>query len=203
MKANLTLNLDHFRFPFLKQKWSNDFDLSYKDALYNFNFRFRCILQQHFVVFISWSILNCFSSLIVLLIYSKNAYYFWLMNGAWGIFNFGFAIILFYHTLYQKNIKKSPYKSLQVQNHVTQMLFLNCGIDLAHILLGFCLREHSLNSNVSNSELFFGFGWAIVVQGFFLLTQDILFLYLHHRNFRKAKPIFETLLDNENKAFLK
>jgi hypothetical protein len=37
----------------------------------------------------------------------------------------------------------------------------------------------------------------VVVQGIFLLGQDIAFFRLHRRNFRKAQPFLENLLEGK------
>lgn len=77
------------------------------------------------------------------------------------------------------------------------MMFLNIGIDAAYIFVGFWLRKHSFICNISYSDMWLGFGWAIIVQGLFLLIQDITFFRLHRRNFRKAQPFLEALLKNK------
>jgi len=74
------------------------------------------------------------------------------------------------------------------------MLFLNIGIDTAYIFTGCWVREHSFACDVAHPELWLGFGWAVIVQGIFLLGQDIVFFRLHRRNFRKARPLLEKLL---------
>lgn len=43
-------------------------------------------------------------------------------------------------------------------------------------------------------DMWLGFGWAVVVQGAFLLAQDIGVYRLHRRNFRRAQPFLEALL---------
>jgi hypothetical protein len=161
--------------------------------LNTFDNRFQLILHQHLTVLALWSILNCVCGLIGLFILKGSIYYFLMMNGIWGVVNFAFAIGFFYHTLYKKLRKNSWYERLVVQSHVEQMLFLNTGIDVAYVFVGFWLREHSFICNVSYPDLWLGFGWAIVMQGLFLLIQDMMFFYLHHRNFRKAQPFLDTL----------
>lgn len=171
------------------------FDLPNDDELSDFDNCFQFILRKHLTVFVCWSILNCVGGVIALCILKGSAYYFWIMSGIWGVINFAIAIAFFYHTLYRKHPKSSAYKRLMVQSHVEQMMFLNNGIDVAYVFVGFCLREHSFICDISYPDLWLGFGWAIVMQGLFLLVQDIMFLYLHRRNFRKAQPSLEKLLE--------
>jgi hypothetical protein len=169
-------------------------DLPYDDELLNFENRFRIILRKHLTVLAFWSILNSVGGLIALFIIKGSTHYFWMMSGIWGVINFTFAIGFFYHTLYRKLPKGSSYEHLKVQYHVERMMFLNSGIDVASIFVGFGLREHSFVCDVSYPDLWLGFGWAIVIQGLFLLVQDLIFLCLYRRNFRKAQPFLETLL---------
>jgi hypothetical protein len=177
-------------------------DLPHNDELSDFDNRLRNILRRHLIVLSCWSILNGAVGLIALFILRGSAYYFWLMSGVWGIVNFAVAVGFFYHTLYQKRRKDSIYERLVVQNHVERMLFLNSGLDAAYVFVGFWLREHSFICGVSYPDLWFGFSSAIVVQGLFLLGQDIMFLLLYRRNFHKTQPFLEKLLveNKESKA---
>jgi hypothetical protein len=190
------------RFLFIERQRPIDFDVANADELSDFDNRFRLILRKHFTILALWSILNGVSGLIGLFILTcpepigrGGTYYFSMMNGVWGVINFAVAIGFFYHTIYQKIRKGSAYECLVVQNHVEKMLFLNIGFDAAYIFVGFWLREHSFICALSYPDLWLGFGWAIVLQGLFLLIQDMTFLCLHRRNFRKAQPFFEAFLE--------
>jgi hypothetical protein len=169
------------------------FNLPHEDELSNFDNRFRFILRTHLRILVWWSIFNCVGGLIAMFMLTRSAYYFWLMSGVWGMIDFAVAVGFFYHTIYRKFRKGSIYECLEVQSHVEKMLFLNIGLDVAYVFVGFGLREHSFICDLPYTNLWFGFGWAIVMQGLFLLIQDMMFLYLHHRNFRKAKPFLEIL----------
>ncbi len=175
-------------FSFYRTLTSDGFDLPDHDELSNFDNRFRIILRKHLRIFACWSILNCVGGLIALFILKESAYYFWMMSGIWGVINFVVALAFFYHTLYRKLPQGSSYERLWVQRHVKQMMFLNIGIDTAFVFIGFWLREHSSISDVSFPNMWLSFGWAIVMQGGFLLIQDVTFLYLYRSNFRKAQP---------------
>jgi hypothetical protein len=183
------------RFLFTKRHRPIGFDVPPADELSDFDNRFRLILRKHFTILTSWSILNGVGGLIGLFILRGGTYYFSMMCSVWGAVNFAVAIGFFYHTIYQKIRKGSTYECLVVQNHVEKMLFLNIGLDAAYIFVGFWLREHSFICDVYYPDLWLGFGYAIVLQGLFLLVQDIAFLRLHRRNFRKAQPFFEALLE--------
>jgi hypothetical protein len=190
------MTLHNVRSLFTERQNSIGFDVPPDDELSDFDNRFRLILRKHFTVLASWSILNGVSGLINLFILRGSLYYFLMMNGVWGVINFAVAIGFFFHTIYRKSRKGSIYECLVVQNHVEKMIFLNIGLNTAYVFVGFWLREHSFICGVSNPNLWLGFGWAIVVQGLFLLVQDITILWLHRRNFRKTQPFFEKILRN-------
>ena len=173
-------------FFFTEFQCPTGFDLLNTDKLNTFDNRFQLILRQHLTVFALWSILNCAGDLIGAFILKGNAYYFLMMSGIWGIVNFIVAIGFFYHTIYRKTPKNTIYERLVVQNHVEKMMFLNIGLDVAYVFIGFLLREHSFICNISYTNLWLGFGWAVVMQGLFLLIQDISFLYLYRRNFQNS-----------------
>ena len=189
------MKLHDVRFLFTERQRPIGFDGSHADELSDFDNRFRLILRKHWAILASWSILNGVGGLTGLFILRGGTYYFSMMSGVWGVINFAVAVAFFYHTLYRKLRKGSFYEYLVVENHVEKMLFLNIGIDAAYVFVGFWLREHSFICDLSYPDLWLGFGWAIVLQGLFLLIQDITILCLHRRNFRKAQPFFETFLE--------
>jgi hypothetical protein len=194
------INLHHILFLFTELQRPIGFDLPHDEKLSDFDNRIQLIFRKHLTILVWWSIFNCIGSLIALFMLQGSAYYFWMMCGTWGVIDFAVAIVFFYHIFYQKSRKGSAYKRLVVQNHVEQMMFLNVGIDVAYIFVGFWLREHSFICAISYPDLWLGFGWAIVMQGLFLLAQDITFLSLHRRNFRKAQPFLLGLLSPQTNS---
>lgn len=181
-----------FAFSFYRTFKSICFDLPEKDELSNFDKRFRIILRKHLMVFASWSILNCVAGLIALLIIKGSVYYFWMMSSIWGIINFAVAIGFFNHTLYRKQRKVSFHERLVVQRHVEKMMWLNICLDVAFVFIGVFMSEYSFTCNVFYTNLWLGFGWAVTMQGIFLLVQDITFLSKYRLNFLKSKHLFET-----------
>ncbi len=80
---------------------------------------------------------------------------FWLMTGLWGFVDGGIAVYAFLR----------PVGSLETLRDV---LFFNCGLDIGYVITGFILTR-------LRSPKFEGFGWAIVLQGVFLLGLDVYF----------------------------
>ncbi len=191
------MKLHHVRSLFTELQRPIGFDVPNDDELSDFDNHFRLILHKHLTILTLWSILNCLGGFIGLFILRGYAYYFWMMNGVWGVINLAVVIVFFYHTLYRKLRKKSACERLLVQSHVEQMMFLNIGLNTVYIFIGFWLREHSFIYDVSYPNLWLGFGCAIIMQGLFLLVQDMMILRLHRRNFCKAQPFFEELLKGQ------
>lgn len=186
------MKLPYIRFLFKELRHPIAFDVINDDKLSDFDNRFRIILRKHFMILACWSILNCVTGSIAMFIQWSGAYYFWMMNCVWGMINFAVAIAFFYHTIYKKLRKRSIYECLVMQSHVEKMMFLNIGIDVAFVFVGLWLRENSFMCDVNYPDMWLGFGWAIVMQGFFLLIQDITFLCLYRRNFQIAQLFLET-----------
>lgn len=191
------MKLHHARFLFTELQRPIGFDAPHDDELSDFDVRFRLILHKHITILAWWSIVNFIGSFVALLILRGSAYYFWMMSGIWGIINFAVAIGVFNHTFYRKFKQGSSYERFMVQSHAERIMFLNIGIDAAYLFVGLWLREHSFICDITYPEMWLGFGWAIVMQGLFLIIQDITFFRLHRRNFLKAQPFLAKLLENK------
>jgi hypothetical protein len=190
----MNLKLNHARFLFTELQRPLGLDAPHDDELRDFDTRFRLILRKHIVVLAWWSILNIFGGWAAVLWLSGTAYYFWMMGIVWGVINFAVAMGVFNHVFYRKFRKGDAFERFENQRHVEKLMFLNIGIDTAYVFTGLLLREHSFVSGVARTEMWLGFGWSIIVQGIFLLIQDIAVYRLHRRNFRKARPYLEKIL---------
>lgn len=190
----MNLKLNHARFLFTELQRPLGFDAPHDDELRDFDVRFRIILRKHIVVLAWWSIFNIIGGGIAVLWLSGAPYYFWMMGIIWGVINFAVAIGVFNHVFYRKFRKNDAFERFENQRHVEQLMFLNIGVDSAYVFAGLLLREHSFICNVSRAEMWIGFGWSVIVQGIFLLVQDIVVYRLHRRNFKKAQPYLEKVL---------
>lgn len=182
----------------LRHFWSEiwlpiGFDDPNDDELADFDRRFFRILHKHLALLGWWSIVCLLGSAGAFLFSSGLWYYFLMMSFVWGGINFAITLGIFYHAFFKKFRPDDPYERLEIQHHVQAVMFLNIGIDSAYIFVGCWLREHSFRCGMEYAELWAGFGWAIIVQGLFLMVQDSWFTVLHHRNFRKARPYLQAL----------
>lgn len=191
----MNLKLHHFRLLFTELQRPLGLNAPH-DELRDFDTRFRLILRKHLVILAWWSMLNIAGGWAAVLWWSGSAYYFWMMGIVWGIINFAVALGVFSHTFYRKFQRCDAFERFEAQRHVEKLMFLNIGIDTAYVFVGLLLREHSFVSGVAHPDMWLGFGWSIVVQGIFLLGQDIGVTILHARNFGKARPFLEKMLEN-------
>jgi hypothetical protein len=166
------------------------------DELDDFDARFYLIVRKHLAVLAWWSIINFVAGVFAFFLAKGVLYYFLMMGLVWGIINMSITMVIFDHTFYRKFTRGgSAYDRVDAQKHVDRLMFLNIGIDTAYIFVGLWLREHSFAVGVAYPDLWLGFGWSIIIQGLFLLTQDILVTRLHHINYERAEPYFRELLN--------
>ncbi len=174
------------------------FDAPTDNELADYDRRFFRILHKHLSLLGLWSIVCLLGSTGGLIwLGSGQLYYFLMMSFVWGAINFAIMLGIFYHAFFRKFRQGDSFERLEIHSHVQGMMFLNIGIDSAYIFVGCWLREHSFRCGVEYAELWAGFGWAIIVQGIFLMVQDSCFARLHHRNFIKARPYLQELLKKE------
>ena len=190
----MQLKWRHFRFLFTELQRPLDLDITH-DELADFDLRFRLILRKHLVLLGWWSLLNIAGGAFALFFLTGPTYYFWMMGMIWGLINFAIAVAILDHTFYRK-FRRGAFERFESQRHVEKLMFLNIGIDSAYVFAGLFLREHSFACGVAHADLWLGFGWSVIVQGLFLLAQDVSVYRLHRKNFKKAQPFLEKLMGN-------
>jgi hypothetical protein len=170
------------------------------DEIKDFDTRFTMILERHVVVLVWWCILN-FAVGIPSLVFSTGWFwYFMLMNISWGVINLAIALHLFDHFYLKRFFKGNVYHRLETTRHVEKMLLFNVGLDLAYIFAGLWLLTYARVPDVGYPELWWGFGWATVLQGAYLFIQDLIFHGMHRSNMRKCEPFMENILEEKLKA---
>ncbi|MFM9952072.1 MAG: DUF6992 family protein [Saprospiraceae bacterium] len=179
----------HFRYLFTELQRPLDLDITH-DELTDFDQRFRLILRKHLVILCWWSLFNIAGGILAVFFLTGIAYYFWMMGMIWGLINFIIVMAILEHTFYRK-FRRGAFERFEIQRHVEKLMFLNIGIDSAYIFVGLFLREHSFACEVVHANLWLGFGWSVIIQGLFLLIQDIIVYRLHRKNFKKAQPFLE------------
>lgn len=130
-------------------------------------------------------------------IYHTESYYFYFfaMNISWNIVNTAVAIFLYTH---HNDVFKEPIsllKQIDYQRHIEKAVVFNLGLDLAFIATGFAMYYNGNIPKVPHPNLWLGFGISIILQGSFLLLQDIIFYMLHTQNRNSIYPHWQKLLD--------
>lgn len=186
----------HFRFLFTELQRPLDLDITH-DELADFDQRFRLILRKHLVILGWWSLLNIAGGMVALIFLTGTVYYFWMMGMIWGLINFIIVMVILDHTFYRK-FRRGAFERFESQRHVEKLMFLNIGIDSAYVFVGLFLREHSFACGVTYADMWLGFGCSVIIQGLFLLIQDILVYRLHRKNFKKAQPFLDKKIPDTN-----
>lgn len=190
----MALHPEHLKYLFTELQKPLHLDIVH-DELTDFDQRFKLILRKHLVVLCWWSILNIIGGICTIWFWTGVVYYFWMMGIVWGGINLIITIFIFQHTFFEKFQRGSAFERVEAQRHVERLMFLNIGIDSAYVFAGLFVREHSFACQVAYADLWLGFGCSIIVQGLFLLGQDIWVYRLHRYNYKKAQPYLEGLID--------
>lgn len=139
-------------------------------------------LQQHLRIYFAWSILSILVGFGMWIEnQAMNFFYFAMMTHVWGWVNLLCGIGLYLHVRKHTYAYDSSKQQKKIQHHIEKMLLLNVGLDMGYIMSGVLLL---LFSNLTNNwlALWGGFGWAVLLQGVFMLLLDISFYALHFQN---------------------
>ena len=163
----------------------------------DFDQRFRNILRRHIGTLAWWSIFNLLVTIVALIWFDGVIYYFFMMNAVWAAINFSISAFAYDHVAFRKFKVGSAFERFEVQRHVEGLMLLNIGLDIAYVFCGLLVREHSLINGVQWPEMWLGFGWSVVIQGLFLLVQDLIVFRMHNRNLKLARPLLVSVLKDE------
>ncbi len=139
----------------------------------------------------SWSVLNMAWSATQLRSNNGIAQSYHQMNLAWNGVNALIAGFGLYQS-YNFQIESNLWSSLDEQATIKRVLAVNAALDLAYLAGGFYLREYTNRSN--NPDRFEGFGRAVIVNGAFLFTFDLLLYWAHRQHeLRDLVPLMQNL----------
>ncbi len=164
------------------------------DEVRDFDARFVLILNKHLAVLAWWCFLHLLIGLPMLFLSSELWQYFALMNISWAMINLWIVFTLYNHIYHRRFRMGNVYRRFQIQQHVEKMLALNIGLDITYCIIGLYLTTWT---GSGPKGLWLGFGYAVLLQGAYLLIHDISFLILHHLNFRKCRPFLEDIIETQ------
>lgn len=158
------------------------------DAHFTFDRRMRQLKTAQGKVLAVWAAVNLVAGGMLIFTTEYWVFYFHAMNISWGTINAGVAAFIYFHYNHVFNHPQTLLDQVNRQRHAETMLFLNIGLDIAFIVSGLALYQRRLVAEISYPELWRGFGISVIMQGTFLLIQDIVFLHLHTSNRRQIRP---------------
>lgn len=111
------------------------------------------------------------------------------MNLYWNLVNLLIACFGFWQAQ-QESLDLSIWQTIENQQSITKVLWLNFGLDLGYIACGFFLIERGLRK--AKLRLV-GFGKSILMQGLFLLVFDGVLVGFHEVHGRELFDIFSLI----------
>lgn len=144
--------------------------------------RLNALLRAHIRVLAWWSGANVLLGIGGLLLARGVWWYGSMMGLSWGLVNALVAWRLARHVGERRYEQKDMAWRRWVQRHVEYMLLLNVLLDSAYVWAGWYCLQLSKLTGAAHPELWQGFGYAVLLQGAYLLLHDLLFLRRHWRN---------------------
>lgn len=170
-------------------------------SLESFNLERQSLNQKGMLILGTWSIGNMIWSGFNLNNSDglKRSYH--QMNLGWNAVNLAIAGFGYYQSIQLQNF--SLIESLEAQESIKRILAVNAGLDLAYMAGGFYLRERAKNRS-EEFDRWEGFGRAVIINGAFLFTFDLIMYWVHaHHGNEALLPILETIQLNGNGIGLK
>lgn len=159
--------------------------------LANFNLERQKINEQGMLILGSWSIANMAWSAFNLKRGNGLQQSYHQMNIGWNAVNLAIAGFGFYQSQDVQSL--SLVESWEAQESIKRVLAVNAALDLAYVASGFYLRERAKNK-IAEFDRWEGFGRAIIVNGAFLFTFDVILYWVHqHHGASAFLPYLENL----------
>lgn len=159
--------------------------------LMEFNLERNSLNRQGMTILASWSIASIALSSTQLRSQNSISQAYHQMNLGWNLVNLSIAGFALYQS-YHFNADLGLWESLQEQASIKRILAVNAALDVAYIAGGFYLREYARRAD--NYDRFEGFGRAVIVNGAFLFSFDLLMYWAHHNHeLRELAPLLNKL----------
>lgn len=146
-------------------------------TLTTFNLQQENILRVGMLILGGWAVLNILLGSFKLINSTRARRYFFQMNLYWNIVNLLVAGTALHIIFSDDAVTRALAESVRLHSWYKTILYLNIGLDLGYMMLGVYLKERSKNS-IRSSEQLYGWGQAVVLQGFFLFVLDLVLVVL-------------------------
>jgi hypothetical protein len=155
--------------------------MAQSDALTDFNRSRLKINEIGMITLGSWALGNIAINGILAANASGSTRYFYQGNVYWNFVNLGLAGFAYYASVTTDPASFTLAQSIKEWYSIQKLLLFNAGLDVAYITGGFFLKERA--KNVTNrTDMFKGFGNALILQGGFLLAFDLVMYFIHNSN---------------------
>ncbi len=139
----------------------------------------------------SWALLNIVFGLWVGFIKPGQHASFFQMNVYWNLVNLFLALMGIWQSR-SSGLDLSLWQTWQEQSYLEKLLLLNIGLDTMYIIAGLLLKEKGKQNN-RKSQVWSGFGNALILQGAFLLLFDIGFWWVTYQHVGEYEEEFQKI----------
>lgn len=144
-----------------------------------FSQQLKYLLQLHLFIFHVWSWVSITVGAMGVIAFKHYLWYFSLMTLSWGGVNLLVFLCCYWHIRKHQYVNQSLTKQIKVQYHIEKILFLNIGLDIGYIVAGILFF---IISEKRWQFIWHEFGYAILLQGVFLLSLDTISSRKHYKN---------------------
>jgi hypothetical protein len=165
-----------------------------KDIPKDFIRRMKSFKTAQAVNLAIWAGLNILLGGIFIFQAQTHHFYFFTMNISWNVVNLCVAVFLYTHHNNVFNRPISIINQMDFQRHIEKAISFNLGLDMTFMATGFAMYFYGKTPQVDHPNLWLGFGISVILQGSFLLIQDIVFYRLHNKNREIIYPNWQVIL---------
>lgn len=175
-------------------------------AFYQVNYNRNLISRNSMVLLGSWGLGNMAAGGIGWALAPKGseAMYFSQMNLFWNVVNVGIAVPGYLRARKSlKNPKWDAYSTFKDQRAHETVYLINMALDVAYVGTGVWMLERANTTSNRWQPLLKGYGGSLIMQGSFLLINDLVVWLIDRANWRRHEPgIFGAMQVNGNSIVL-
>jgi len=160
-------------------------------AFYMVNMERERIVHNSMIALGSWGAANMVAGGIGWGLSPKGSteMYFHQMNLFWNVVNVGIAVPSYLKARKRmRNLKWDAYSTFKDQRGHENVYLINLALDVAYMGTGVWMMEYSDDAPSRWQPLLTGYGTSLIIQGGFLLVNDLVVWLVHRANWRRHEP---------------
>lgn len=169
-------------------------------AFYSLNMARERISRNSMIALGSWGAANMVVGGIGWGLSAKGSteMYFHQMNLFWNVVNVGIAIPGYIKARkHMRNLKWDAYSTFKDQRGHENVYLINMALDVAYMGTGVWMMEYADDAPTRWQPLLTGYGTSLIMQGGFLLVNDLVVWLMHRANWRRHEAgIFSAMQFN-------